>query len=761
MSIILRRVEVSNMRSHKHYIFEPEREGITAIRGANGAGKSTIVDSIAWAMYGSKPAGVSKTSALYRSGATWGVDKCFARVEIEIDGTILLVERRMITKAGAVECDVWRIVEDENGHRTRKHLAGTAVSQVEVYLRQRLRMDEQGFLAAILVQQKQVDALISATARERAQVIEKLTGISAITSAFEQARAQLKDLKKSSAVFTSNATDITDIRDHITSVETSRDKKISEIERKRKKKVALQQKVEELSESYREKVSVYNEAEKLRNELLRVETQLSGKKEEYERLDKDKSERKERLSVTSGGTDADEIERSISELRARVESLALELSRHQDRRESFGRMMEQSSGIVGDVVDISSPDDAHRQMTEQKGAVTAEEKTARKADREAAALHGESKKIARAVKVLTDGDGTCPTCLQKVPDVSTVVEILEDQRSEVERQAAESERQAEKARERAEVARGRISALDTYVKACEVLKDAQEGAQAEDKKVTELDELLGRTRIDLTANEKVYNKVRVFREQKREYEHVLHLTQKAFLDLEKLTDRQEKISSSLKKIRVPSKKAVDSERQRLDERNGELMTASVEVERLIGERDVILQELTALRKDYDRETAAAKKYKALLSQIEIQSNVVSVIEDFREDRIQSSVPVIEVYASDLLSRFTDGKFVQLKMDKKFNASVVLKNGTSRPVGLLSGGELSAAAMALRISISMLLNGGQSKNLIVLDEVLVSQDEDRAELMLGTIREVCKGQVILIAHSDIVDSISDNVVEITP
>ena len=159
--------------------------------------------------------------------------------------------------------------------------------------------------------------------------------------------------------------------------------------------------------------------------------------------------------------------------------------------------------------------------------------------------------------------------------------------------------------------------------------------------------------------------------------------------------------------------------------------------------------------------AEIAKYKDMLTQVEEAVTTTNVVERFRETRIEDSVPVIEEYASDLISRFTSGKFVRLEMDKKFNATVVLADGRRRPVGMLSGGEMSAAAIALRVAISMLLNQGTSQNLIILDEVLVSQDYTRAEAIIETIREICKGQIVLIAHNDSIDAHSDKVVEITP
>ena len=176
---------------------------MTAIRGATGAGKSSIVDSVAWVLFGVKPRGVSKNSAIMRDQAKWGEDKFFASVVLNVDDTVMKVERRIVSKSGSAECDVWEAPETEDGSdpvfSDDTHKAGSSVTSAEIYIRQRLKMDSKGFLAAVLVQQKQVDSLVTASPSERAQVIEKLTGISSATAALKKAREESTSIKKSLA----------------------------------------------------------------------------------------------------------------------------------------------------------------------------------------------------------------------------------------------------------------------------------------------------------------------------------------------------------------------------------------------------------------------------------------------------------------------------------------------------------------------------------------------------------------------------------
>ena len=57
---------------------------------------------------------------------------------------------------------------------------------------------------------------------------------------------------------------------------------------------------------------------------------------------------------------------------------------------------------------------------------------------------------------------------------------------------------------------------------------------------------------------------------------------------------------------------------------------------------------------------------------------------------------------------------------------------------------------------MLLNSSE-KNVIILDEVLVSMDEDRARQIMETISSMSNAQVIFIAHNNDINSVADKTV----
>ena len=177
---------------------------------------------------------------------------------------------------------------------------------------------------------------------------------------------------------------------------------------------------------------------------------------------------------------------------------------------------------------------------------------------------------------------------------------------------------------------------------------------------------------------------------------------------------------------------------------------------LMGRDKLELERLEDARKRLEEVQQAVEKYDEISNQIEVSSSAATMLTAFKADRIEHAIPTLEFYASDFLSKFTGGDFTKLSMDEKFNTFVTTASGHVRPVAQLSGGELSSAAIALRLGISMLLNASDN-NVLILDEVLVSMDEDRSRQIMETIGSMTNSQIIFIAHNTDINSVADKTV----
>jgi exonuclease SbcC len=758
MTIKLKRVELSNIRSHKHVVFEPEDEGITAISGPNGTGKSTIVDSIAWVLYGTKPQGVSKVSAIYREDAIFGEDKCFAIVEIETSGKTLKIERRMVNKGGSVECEVWELEHNEDGTENYKQIAGPAVSHAEPYIRKMLKMDEKGFLSAILVQQKQVDQLISAGPRERARVIEDLTGISAITNAATSSRQEANSLRKVASLSTIDEDGLVKLKTDKENLENSIIEQVESVKTVKSLAGEIKKEGVRLKEEVTKESQKLDQAESLNRELTVITTKIESHEEELDRLTEDKKAKKEKLSLVSSGTSLDEIEPKVSELKRNLRTKELSLAKNESTlktqkksksnySEILGKSELKNASLIEEVIENTNRD------LESTRALVVEE------DSNRVSTIAEIKKLKRAISVLSDGEGTCPTCLQHVSDVDSAVNVLQKEIQELTSSQEKSIVRIVELRNSENEAKESLKDLETALEAISEISRLETTIEQDEHETSELRSQIIVLDGELKGYEKIYNEARRHEETKNDYNRLLKRAVSVSDEIERLKTRKIEITEELKIGGVISAAGLEKLRKKLDDVRSKHNQLAMEYTESRGELNLAKERLLHLSEKIVNHENEIQKYQDLLKSVEVAVSSTNLIEEFREERIKNSIPVIEVYASDLLSRFTEGKFSRLKIDSKFNTSVVLATGAERAVGLLSGGELSAASMSLRLAISMLLNTGASRNLIILDEVLVSQDAERAELILTTVKDVCKGQVVLIAHNDSIDGIADKVVEL--
>ncbi len=172
-----------------------------AITGATGAGKSTLLDAICLALYHQTPR-LATISAGSNDLMTRHTADCLAEVEFEVQGTVYRAfwsQRRARDKAqGALQAPKVELARVADGHILSSQ-SGDKLRQIA----QLTGLDFARFTKSMLLAQGGFAAFLQATANERAELLEELTGTEIYgqisQAVFERARDARQQLDKAQA----------------------------------------------------------------------------------------------------------------------------------------------------------------------------------------------------------------------------------------------------------------------------------------------------------------------------------------------------------------------------------------------------------------------------------------------------------------------------------------------------------------------------------------------------------------------------------
>lgn len=725
----LKKIELWNFRAHEHFVIEPGN-GVTAIVGGNGAGKSSILDGMAWCLYGVKPPEVKRNGQLIKDGMriTKGV-KSGVAVTIFDQGETLLIERLFVSKS-SVECTVSRVEED--GSLTE--LAGPAVTHSEAFLGRRLQLDRNSFLTASFVQQKQVDALI--TSKDKGKVIEDLTGVTAISEGLSLAREEANAQKRLTEAMTFDADRYKEVSDAYpelsTRFEAARENVVSLGEYCKK----VKEEADNLNEKYRslrEKVALQRQAQsKIESSNLRtLEAEHKNLVSMADEIQIDPNAEKDYVEASGKAKELEaEREKIVRDL-AVIERKQAEYTEAQNKlKEMPENLSEKQKEAQEKLSTIDQEIIAHRSRIE--------------------GLVNESGKLKKAIDTLNSGDdASCPTCLRPFED-EAVVGALEDKLAEVKAQGKQNQEELKKKSEEWSLVKSQVDHVATLISERDNLA-----------RVPKVDDSDHSGKVDQLAQidqvlQGVQKKLEEAKAKKAELKRKEDLVKKASEVREAYENEKKSLEEYYELLKdkidedayTGAEKEYEAAREKLDREKSKFVESKHQAQ-LLKER------LKSLKAELDRLEKDRKGYEDALARQEILASTVAELVAFRRARIDVSVESIATMASDFVSRFTLGRMSQIGLDGNFNITATVA-GKKREAGELSGGELSSVSIALRLAIAKALT---SENFIVLDEVFVSQDRERADAMLGVIKDSFGGQVIIVSHTNSLGDMADNMVTV--
>lgn len=150
---MLKKIDIKNFRKHTNSTFTFD-DGMSVMRGANEAGKSTVLEAVAYALFGVKALRSSLAEAV-----TWGEPENTLKVvlELSIENTTYVVSRG---KSGAeVNYDGGRV---------------TGQTEVTTFIADKLRVDANGAVKLMLSTQMDIRGALEAGPKATTELIERL-----------------------------------------------------------------------------------------------------------------------------------------------------------------------------------------------------------------------------------------------------------------------------------------------------------------------------------------------------------------------------------------------------------------------------------------------------------------------------------------------------------------------------------------------------------------------------------------------------------
>lgn len=185
--IELRLKNLNSLKGEWHIDFSDEafiNEGIFAITGQTGAGKTTILDAICLALYGETPR-INSISKTTNEVMTRQTGECFAEVVIDLGGEQYRCrwgQRRAYNKPDGnlqdATHEIARIksICEHKDANNGDEIIESKLSRTKDKIIELTRMDFQQFTRSILLAQGSFSAFLKAKSDERADILEKITG---------------------------------------------------------------------------------------------------------------------------------------------------------------------------------------------------------------------------------------------------------------------------------------------------------------------------------------------------------------------------------------------------------------------------------------------------------------------------------------------------------------------------------------------------------------------------------------------------------
>jgi len=723
---MLKSITLNNWRSHGTSTLRFAK-GTNIIIGRMGGGKSSVIDAICYALFGTCPAIQNrrlKTTDFIRNRPD---EPPQAEVTLVFDhkGSEYIITRR-IKRKGVPEAEIRK-----DGQR----MEGPQSERVSDYIHHLIEIDYDLFTRAIYSEQNRIDYFLQLRSGERKRQIDELIGIDKFETVRKNATtavSRLKTMKADKETFMKTA-DPAKVRKEI----DEHDLKLSEL---KKEKTAIETDLSSADKKKREMDSSLSVMSKERDAYRKLSEEKSGLQHTLGMLKKDiesapalgdMGAMKTKLDAAASSKaiiqkDLDALDssyRSLSSSSGKIQAEEIEAKRKLQKKEELSA---KSKSLLGS----KKIDDIQKELAEleRKGAETLVSLAKETA---------ELSQLENAVKELMKGTAKCPVCDSDLSEQKRG-DLLKAKKSAIDKAHANvkeansaiegSKRAAQSLKELADNSRRVQDILEQYAGVEEQLKES--GIKSASAK-KEMDELKARRdelskRADSAANEYI--------ELAKTFERIAEIDNKK-RRMSEISVKLHAIEAGLAKVRFDDK-AWDETNRQLKDATVALAEVKGRKEKAVeGEKYVmeLISEKTARLQETEKYADDVKRYSAAMEELQVFSNaVVETQYALREELIEAvNQALAEVWTA--VYPYSDYSVIKLQPSESDYELVFKVNDEFVSVdGVASGGERALACLALRVAFAMVLTPNLSW--LILDEPTHNLDEEAVKTLAETLRD---------------------------
>jgi DNA repair exonuclease SbcCD ATPase subunit len=711
---------------------------VIGIFGENGAGKSSLMESIAFACYGVDAARTKKHEI-----RTHGIlTDCLVRLVFEHAGQQYEVRRTIKGKGHTPEAELF------GGDM----LLASGTTEVDAEIRRLLHMDLHVFRASVYAEQKQLDAFSDVTPGRRKEMALRLLGIRPVEEARNASRREARATKESAVQLAGAVADLAALEAEL------KDAKEATAEAKHLAKAAAAELKGTIAVE-KAATRAFAESDAVRQRIETLTVELRAKTEQHGHASEQQDALAERVQrMTEALAELPAIEEQLGELAGIEERLRLG-SGLAERSAQLAKTRAQLDAVpeIDEGSVLAALEAAAAALERARAAAAGAE--AERAHR-AALLEQALERLDRAADA--DPSQPCPTCGRPLGnDFTSYVKHCKAEAADAKKAAAAAAATAKRdLADRVRAEKEQAGAADAGERAREQaarrtqLAERVDGLTAEiaqlaepfDGAVPELDEL----RASAERARTLAARATELGAQRQ------HLDQ-AERDLAAARTRIDKLDAELARLAGEAEGLAFDEAQHARLRDEREHAAGALEEARSAERGAsdALKDAEKAEAELVAALRQAKETQAKVDELRSEARYVErvamLLEGFRDHLVARVGPELSREAEALFRELTNHEYDDLKVDEE-KLTIQIADGDSYfAIDRFSGSETDLANLALRVAISTQLSrlSGADVGMMVLDEVLASLDEERKDLMVQALGRLSSRfhQLFVVTHAE--------------